>query len=299
MTRRRLQFLLLGSVAFATCLVAACADIFGVHSADFDGGGGTDGGGDAVLDVPFDYQGFDVIDFDVNTAMCGDGGVPYVSPELAVWVSAKTGSGTLCTQAQPCKTIAQGLANRGSRNVVYLDDSTFQEIVQLNSQHSGITLQGGWVQNDGGWQAVCASNKSIIQGQDGGPAAVEIAQTDNITLRLLTVTSKPSGVNGGGASENVYAIRAVDVPKLTLDNVTLISQTAGGGAPGTTPTTTSSCMQNGGSGQPGGSGNAGALGTFTGNDLVIGGGGQGVTGNTGTYTGPTGGKCGSCNTVCP
>jgi hypothetical protein len=301
LTRRRLQFLLLGSVAFAACLVAACAEIFNIHNAETDSGAVIDGGAD-VVDAPYDYMVFDAIDFDVNTAMCGDGGVPFVSADAAVWVSAKTGiGGSGCgTQAQPCNTIAQALANRGGRNVIYLDDSIFQEIVQLASAQSGITLQGGWIQGDAGWQAVCDNTKSIIQGQDaGGPAAIEITTTNNVTLRLLTVKSKQSGANGGGTTENVYAIRAIDAPGLTLDNVTLISQNAGGGSPGSTPQNPPFCTTNGSNGQPGSVGTAGLPGVFAGSDFSVSTAGQGSTGNAGSYTGPTNGQCGNCNAGCP
>ncbi|HEX4517058.1 MAG TPA: hypothetical protein VH054_26105, partial [Polyangiaceae bacterium] len=77
MARRGLKLLLIGSI-MAGGLVAACADIFGIHNADVDGSAG-DGGGDVVIDAPYDYNVFDAVDFDVNTAVCGDGGVPFVA----------------------------------------------------------------------------------------------------------------------------------------------------------------------------------------------------------------------------
>ncbi len=303
MTRRGLKFLLIGSI-MAGCFVAACADIFGIHNADVDGSA-PDGGGDVALDVPYDYNVFDAIDFDVNTAVCGDGGVPFVADAGdAVWVSANTGNdGNACTQNSPCKTITKALANLGGRSVVYLDDSTFNEVVTLAGVQSGVTVQGGWVQGDAGWQAVCDNTSSIIQGPaDGGPAAVEVA-TNGVTLRLVTVRSKQQGAQGPSVlvPESVYAVRAFNAQGLTLDNVTLIAQNAGGGQPGNSVSGTPGCTTTGDNGQAGSAGGAGAAGTFSSPSgfNVASPAGAGSAGSKGNYTSPNLGQCGICNKACP
>lgn len=292
---------MVGSVA-AACFIAACADIFGIHNADVDGSAG-DGGGDVAADVPYDYNVFDAVDFDVNTAQCGDGGVPFVDAGDAVWVSATTGSdGAQCgAQGTPCKSIGQALANRGSRNVIYLDDSTFNEVVNLTQ--TGVTVQGGWVQGDAGWTAVCNNTGSIIQGPtDGGPAAVEVAAND-VTLRLLTVKSKTQGAQGINVPipESVFAVRATNAPNLTLDNVTLIAQNAGGGQPGTTPSNSPYCSTFPGDAGNGSSGSPGAQGTFTttGTSFTVSTAGSGTPGSPGTYVAGSAPSCGTCNMGCP
>ncbi|HEX4517850.1 MAG TPA: hypothetical protein VH054_30125, partial [Polyangiaceae bacterium] len=223
-----------------------------------------------------------------------------------VWVSANTGddtSNTTCSQASPCKTIAKAFANLGSRNVVYLDDSTFNEVVSFALGQSGVTVQGGWVQGDAGWQAACNNTSSIIQGPlDGGSAAVEVA-ANNVTLRLVTVRSKQQGAQGSTvpAPESVYAVRAVNAQTLTLDNVTLIAQNAGGGQPGSTVSGSPGCALTGGNGQGGAVGEAGAAGTFSApaGFVVATPAGVGTAGSNGNYTAPTLGQCSVCNKACP
>jgi hypothetical protein len=293
--------LLVGSFA-AGLFVAACADIFGIHNADVDGSAGDGGAGDVVADVPYDYNVFDAVDFDVNTAVCGDGGVPFVADAGdAVWVSANTGSDSnACTQASPCQTIGKALGQLGTRTVVYLDDSTFNEVVTLTQ--AGVTLQGGWVQGDAGWTAVCNNTGSIIQGPaDAGPAAVEVT-TSNVTMRLLTVRSKQQGAQGQNVPtpESVFAIRANNAPSLTLDNVTVIAQNAGGGQPGSTPNGSVPCMPFGGDGGGGTNGSPGPGGSFVGNTFNVQSGGTGTNGSAGVYTGPGGVACSNnCNRGCP
>jgi hypothetical protein len=294
--------LLVGSVA-AGCFVAACADIFGIHNAAVDSGA-ADGGGDVIIDVPYDYVVFDAVDFDVNTAVCGDGGVPFVDAGDAVWVSADGGlDNAQCgVAASPCKSIAQALANRAGRTVIYLDGTEFDEVVTLGSTQTGITVQGGWVRVDGGWQAQCDNTHSIIQGpEEAGPAAVEV-NTSGVTLRLVTVKSKIQGAQGQTlpVPETVYAVRATDSPNLFLDNVTLIAQNAGGGSPGSTPLTPPGCTTTGGNGSSGTMGGAGQGGTFSASGFAPATAASGSPGQPGNYTPPTAGSCNpNCNVGCP
>lgn len=276
----------------------ACADIFNIRNAEVDAATG-DGGADVKLDVPYDYVVFDAVDFDVNTAIC-EGGVPIVDAGDAVWVSASTGAdnGQCGAQGAPCKSIAQALANRAGRNVIYLDNSTFFEVVNLQS---AVTIQGGWVQ-DAGWNPSCDNTRSVIEGPaDGGPAAIEV-NANGVTLRLLTVRSKQQGAQGTGVPvpESVYAVRATDSPNLVLDNVTLIAQNAGGGAPGTTPTGSITCAQVSGDAGNGGIGSGGLAGTFSATGFNVTTGGSGTQGSTGVYTPPGAGQCNNnCNRGCP
>ncbi len=293
MERGRLQLFLLGS-AGAVVFVAACADIFGVHNADTDGGAG-DGG---VQDAPYDYQVHDAIDLDVNTAVC-DGGVALVADDQAMWVSGTGSDGASCgTRDAPCATITHALAVIGTRKVVYVDHATFTEALSLGASQAGFTIQGGFERaTDGGWSPQCDNSLSTIQApEDGGPAAVDIDGATGITLRLLTIRSKTNGSVGG---ESVYAMRVFDTTGVALDNVTLLAQSGGPGLVGLSGTTPTLCAPGqSGTGADGSIGYPGTPGTIgpTGYTTTLG--GTGTNGGYGPATAGGAGACSSCVTVC-
>ncbi|HEY1954966.1 MAG TPA: hypothetical protein VGH28_05125 [Polyangiaceae bacterium] len=253
-----------GAAALAACAVLACADVFGVHNADLDASfdAAFDAGIDAPEDVQPDYVLGDVVDFDVNTAVC-DGGITVVGADAAVWVSA-TGSDTSgCgTTDSPCQSVGYALGVAGTTTkYVYLDQATFRENVAIGAGQAGVTIQGGF-QRDAGWTATCDNSLSTIWPlDDGGAVAVDIQGAPGVTLRLLTVRSKTNGAPGSG--ESVYAVRVENSNPVALENVTLVAQHGGdgkwgtGGAQGLGCTTGSS-----GGGGPGSPGAPSGPGTF-------------------------------------
>jgi hypothetical protein len=271
----------------------ACADIFGIHGGTLDDSGAGDG---AIVDAPYDYVTHDAIDLDVNTAVC-DGGIPIVADNLAAWVSQKHGNdmGGCGVKASPCASIGFALAHT-SINVIYLDDSMFNEALALDGGQANFTIQGGFVfdPDAGTWTPNCNTNLTTIQGPaDAGSSAVDIMGANGITFRLVTIQSKVNGASGTG--ESVYAVRVFDTPGVTLDNVTLLAQSGGAGAVGMTGTSEINCNQFVGNlGGVGTTGDAGALG-----QILMGGfspqvGGGGGAGQEGTWTPPTAGASGSC-----
>ncbi len=274
--------------------IFACADIFGIHGGTLEDSGAGDG---AIIDAPYDYVTHDAIDLDVNTAICGDGGIPIVADNLAVWVSQKIGkdTGGCGAKTSPCASIGFALANT-SINVIYLDDSTFNEALALDGGAANFTIQGGFtVDPDAGtWTPNCNTNLTTIQGPaDAGSSAVDIMGATGITFRLVTIRSKVNGASGMG--ESVYAVRVFDTSGVVLDNVTLLAQSGGAGGVGVAGNGNTFCSQvSGGSGAAGTTGDAGGLGQILSGGFSpdIGGGGGG--GQTGTLTPPTAGAVGSC-----
>jgi len=287
-----------GVVALAACAVVACADVFGVHNADVDGGFDLDGGLDAPMDVQPDYVLGDAIEFDVNTAAC-DGGITVVGADAAVWVSA-TGTDTddCGTQETPCATIGHALGVAGSTTkYVYLDQATFRENVSLGATQSGMTIQGGF-QRDAGWTPSCDDSLSTIWPlDDGGPAAVDIQGAPDVTLRLMTVRSKTNGDPGTG--ESVYAVRVENSDPVALENVTLIAQHGGDGKWGTGGSQAVGCTSGtSGTGGNGSTGISGGPGTFGPNGFTPDTAGSGGPGALGTSTPGSSGNQVSCIVSC-
>ncbi len=277
------------SCGAAAAALAACASIFGVGGGNLIDAATADG---AIIDAPPDYITFDAIDFDVNTALC-DGGIPI--SDAAVWVSVTGADNGSCgDQTTPCKTIYQAMKNLGTRHFVYLDNSEFDENVLVTQ--AGLTIQGGWM-SDAGWTPVCDTTLTTIQGpEEGGSAAIEIANAANVTLRLLTVRSKTNGNKGTG--ESVYAVRATNAPTLAIDNASLVAQNGGAGAYGGTPTAPSGCTPSGGSGLDGSIGAPGDGGMLSGSDFAPSNGGTGGSGDNGTSPPGNAGSCHMCSTQC-
>ncbi len=275
----------------AVVFMAACAEIFGVHGADTDGG--TDA---AAKDTSDDYLFRDAISLDVNTAVC-EGGITPVADSEAVFVSGTGNDTAACTRDAPCATINHALSVIGARKVVYLDHATFTEALALDSTRAGFTIQGGFERGDGGWTPQCDNSLSVIQEpDDGGPSAVDIAGANAITLRLLTVRSKTNGNLG----ESVYAVRVFDTKGVVLDNVTLLAQSGGPGANGASGTTGVGCVQlANGSGSPGAPGAPGDSGTLGPTGLTPVFGGHGGDGSVGSGSPGSGGACGFCAVCTP
>lgn len=295
---RRVTWKLLAVVVPTLAGLVACASLFGIDNGQLLDGGNDGGGKDASADAGIDNEVHDAIALDVNTAVC-DGGVPIVSADAAVWVSATIGTdGMTCgDQSQPCATIANAISNRNGRSVVYLDNSVFNEAVVLGGAQASLTIQGGWL-SDAGWTAVCDNGTSVIQQPaNAGNAGIEIKNASGVTLRLLTVRSKVQGTNG--AAESVYAARVIDSTGTTLDNVTLLSQFGGAGAQGQTPLSNMGCGSVAGSGTIGVNGSAGGAGTFDNNGFLPRAGGDASAGQPGSSQPGTPGPCNPCNTGCP
>jgi hypothetical protein len=283
-------------VASGACSLVVDLSVLGGGDASIGDASNDGGGTDAISDVIV----HDAIDLDVNTAVC-DGGTPIVPDDQAVWTSASIGADNAScgTRAAPCKTIANALvrASAQSVHVIYIDDSTFAESVTLGAAQAALTIQGGWSITDAGWSAVCNDGTSIIQGVSSGPsAAIVVNGANGATLRLLTVRSKTNGAVG----ESVYALQVVDTPSVTLDNVVLLAQSGGTGAPGVTGTTSGGCTAtNAGSGSTGAVGTGGAAGSFGASGYVPAVAGTGLDGGNGTLAAPQAGNCSNnCVTNC-
>jgi len=277
------------------CAVLACANIFGIHGGMLEDSGAGDG---SVIDAPYDYVVHDAINLDVNTANCGDAAIPIVADNAAVWVSGKIGKDqTGCgIKTSPCASIGWALSHiTGSLTVVYLDDSIFPEDLTLGGPFANFTIQGGFQLDDAGtWTAECDTQLTTIQcPPDGGSSTVDINGATGITFRLLTIRSKVNGAPGTG--ESVYAMRVFDTAGVILDNVTLLAQSGGAGAVGTTESASINCDQsNGGSGADGSVGTPGAAGQLGPQGFVPDIAGDGGTGDMGTLTPPSAGAFGNC-----
>ncbi len=280
----------LACVAGAGILVAACADIFGIHGGVLD-----DAGVDGAIDAPIDYVTHDAIDLDVNTGIC-EGGVPF-TPGQAAWVSQNKGTddGTCGTQLHPCATITYTLANV-KKPLLYLDDSVFIEPLALGVGFSNYTIQGGFQIDDAGtWTPSCNTQLTTIQGpEDAASAAVDINGAAGITFRLMTVKSKVNGAPGTG--ESVYAMRVTDTQNVTLDNVTLLAQSGGAGQVGTGGSAGSGFQCTGaGSASTGANGAPSGGGHFNAQGFVPDIAGNGDAGDLGV---PQPGKSGQCVASC-
>jgi hypothetical protein len=289
---QRLKVLLAGGL-LAAGVLAACADIFGIQNGVLLDGGMQGGPTDAPIDVPYDYMTRDAITLDVNTAVCGDAGIPIET--TATWVSARGSDAPGCgAPGAPCATIAHALGL--GVKYLYLDQSTFNETLVLDNTFAGYTLQGGWFRDDAGtWDATCNNGLATIQGQDdAGSAAVDIQGATNITFRLLTIQSKVNGAPGTG--ESVYAVRVIDTTGVTLDNVTMLAQNAAQGVIGGMGTNGTNCGSS--PGQTGADGSAGApgdAGMFTNNGFVPSFAGTGTNGQEGQEISiGAAGQCGFC-----
>ena len=298
--------MLVGSVA-AGCFVAACADIFGIHNADVDGSVGDGGGGDVIIDVPYDYAVFDKVPIDANTATC-DGGVPVLAADKAFWVSGKHGNDVSgCgTQAAPCKTINYLLptvTDAGIRTV-YLDNSQFLEQLNLGSAYHDFTIQGGFTIDDAGtWTATCANNLTYITAPDEGGVGGTTVYVHNmldagVTLRLMQIETKTMGNVG----ESVYALLVIDSDVL-LDNVNLYAQNGGHGLGGANGNAGVGCQVGaGGTGANGTDAGPSGVGTFTttSSGYVPATANSGTNGALGALISPPGGPAceGGCVTGC-
>jgi hypothetical protein len=233
---------------------------------------------------------------DVNTAQC-EGGLQAVADDQAVWVSGSSGDdSTSCTRAAPCKTISAALAKAQSANVhvVYLDSSTFAEALALGPGSAGLTIQGGW-SSAGGWTPNCDDTLTRIEApDDAGSAAVDIEDASNVTLRLLTIESKPMG----GVGESLYAVRVRASDGVVLDNVALFAASGGSGAQGAAGSSDGGCSAwpANGTGGAGDAGTAGALAVPGQDGFVLSSGGVGAIGDQGPNSQGGSGTCASCVT---
>ncbi len=198
-----------------------------------------------------------------------------------------SGSGSTCTAAQPCTTIAAAIAT--GKTILYLDQGTYTEVVALAAN---VTIHGGWTDSAGSWTNCNGTNAtSIIAAPAGQPSAVTTTSAGTWTLDTLTVENDTTA----SAGQSLYGVFA-NAGSLTLDNVS-VSVAGGGaaapvaaqGATGSAPpaSCTAATSNAGANGSPAGPPGVGASqGTYALGGFTAASGAPGQQGNPGTNGGP-------------
>lgn len=198
-----------------------------------------------------------------------------------------SGSGSTCSAAQPCTTIAAAIAT--GKTILYLDQGMYTEVVALAAN---VTIHGGWTDSAGSWTNCNGTNAtSIIAAPAGQPSAVTMTSAGTLTLDTLTVENNTTA----SAGQSLYGVFAT-AGSLTLNNVS-VSVAGGGaaapvaaqGATGSAPpaSCTAATSNAGANGSPAGAPGAGALqGTYGLVGFAPATGTPGQQGNPGTNGGP-------------
>jgi hypothetical protein len=198
-----------------------------------------------------------------------------------------SGSGSTCTAAQPCTTIAAAIAT--GKTILYLDQGTYTEVVALAAN---VTIHGAWTDSAGSWTNCNGTNAtSIIAAPAGQMSAVTTTSAGTWTLDTLTVENNTTA----SAGQSLYGVFA-NAGSLTLDNVS-VSVAGGGaaaasvaqGATGSAPpvSCTAATSNAGANGSPAGAPGVGASqGTYALGGFTAASGTPGQQGNPGTNGGP-------------
>jgi hypothetical protein len=298
--------LLVGSVTIG-CFVVACADLFGIHNADVDGSAGdgavsdVDGGPDDAI-PPYDANK-DVITIpDANLAQC-DGGVDDITGAVFVSNSHPNHNTTGCGAAtKPCSSIVLGIgvAAQQAPHKVVLANDTFDEVINLDQNTNGMTIEGGYVldytQTDQfgnpAWVPKCATNLAQIVETTAHtePYVVHVNGASNITLRLMSIQSRTAATFG----ESIYGAQIID-STVTIDNVVIIAENGGNGLGGNPGGSNGAPCGIDAGGATGGNAGYGAAGNFQKDGYHPATAQPGGDGDWGKYT--PGGP-GSCNSNC-
>jgi hypothetical protein len=272
--------LLVAGVA-AACLVAACADIFGIQGGFLEDASLSDSGSDDT------GSGKDVITIgDANFAVC-DGGLTTVDPN-AIYVSPNGNDLSTCgSQTSPCQTIAFALKNALDAGSFYLRDGLYSEHVLLGAR-SNVVIQGGWVVDGGVWTQQCSTSLTKIKPDAGSGATLTVTGSTGVVIRLVWIETEDQA----GTGESLYAAFVNNYSAVTFDNVLLVSQNAGAGAGGRVGPNGIGCNSFAyDSGANGGPGTPGPLPTFAATGLNTSTAGTGNTGNVGVGTNTGGASC--------
>jgi hypothetical protein len=219
-----------------------------------------------------------------------------------VFVSASKGSGSACTQASPCATIAAGLAAAASsgKATVYLDNGAYIEQVVLagNSNSPTITIDGGWVLSNGVW-STCNSVRSGV----GSVSDREVVMTGGTwVLKNIEIVNQ----NAAAPGQTLYGVFATggSLTVFSGNAPATISVYAGGdGAPAPATTGTGSDGASGGCSPGGGGGGVGGIGapgsgSYTASGYVQTPGQGGQTGSTGNVGNAGTNNCATSANTC-
>jgi hypothetical protein len=164
-----------------------------------------------------------------NTASTSSDNTVALRDTPLSWYVSPTGSGTACTQANPCATIAQAISNATNGDTIELAAGTYnQHSITVNKS---LVLKGA------------STGNTIVDAQQQGRVFV-IPSGVNVTLSHLTITGgkAPNGANGSngnsGAPHGSPGSPGGDgggvsnSGTLTLINSTLSNNQAGNGGTG-------------------------------------------------------------------
>jgi hypothetical protein len=166
---------------------------------------------------------------DAGQTLCSGTCFPNAPDTTAgVFVAPGGAAGACGSEAQPCGTIAAGLAqiasSMGTKTILYLDNGTYTEQVTLPA---GITIQGGWFDNGGVWSHMCDPSPpgAIIAAPTGATAAIQASYSGSSELDTVQVQNTQTA----GPGVSLYGINALgSTTALVLNDVIL--DVAGGGA---------------------------------------------------------------------
>jgi hypothetical protein len=175
-------------VALLACL-AACSTKFKSGNEDGDGDGVTED------DPSIDHDAIDTPAEEV-VMPCDQEEVP---DEAGIFVTPSSGGndGNSGDSRHPLKTIAAAvsLARTMERTLIYLDEGTYGEKVELRNLPLGVTLIGGWKLVGLEWQRSCdagARGRTLIASPDTVGVLVEDVTAPS-GLAHLTVSTAPKG----------------------------------------------------------------------------------------------------------
>jgi hypothetical protein len=270
------------SIVLAPLAILACASILGIQDGKLLPDASPEGAAQDVI------QSKDVLVIDGNFAMCDGEAMRTLQPGVFVDANKGTDDGVCGTISAPCKTITFALGKTDTNHkFVYVAPGSYTESITLKSD---VTVQGGWVIDDGGWTPVCATDKVTLNADQPG-AAITADNVQNAGVGYMTVSTFHDGVPGG----SLYGVLAVD-STLELVNVVIVSQNGGDGTQGDPGSAGGqNCPGSGGNGGPGNPGMAGT-GGLSAQGYQPSNGAYGDPGNEGQM-GQAGGM-GACNSNC-
>lgn len=192
----------------AVALVVGCAGCGLISGVDFGDVKPRDaaGGGDAP--VPCDPG-----------AQAADG----------IFVSAAAGSDETGDGAQdaPLRTVQAGIdaAIAEGKGTVYLDEGTYEEAITIPDSATGLSIEGGWVFEQGSWAPDCAAGvvgRTVIAAPETAATVVQVLDVKHASaLVRLTLTTKDKGesrpdrpgesLTGVFVKDSLLRLTAVDV----------------------------------------------------------------------------------------
>jgi hypothetical protein len=167
-----------------------------------------------------------VFGFIVMLALTMVRAVPPVQAQAASWFVSPTGSGTDCTQANPClPATAFGKGTHG--DTIYFQGGTYTNTQPIPAIAAGFSFLGGWDGTDGALVVDPAAYPTIIDGEGTvRPFYINVTTADPVVIKGFTIRNGAGGGSDGGA---IY----VDDGIVTIENNSFEDNTAqDGGAIG-------------------------------------------------------------------